>query len=75
MIPTGAVVPNRLRVAVVASDAAMRPESRKNHFGGGCGSASIFSILYAEAANMLHQSLNFRKLLVAIRSSGNLGKL
>src|SRR5260370_4790784 len=49
-----------------AADAAMRPQTFEDHFGGGCGGTGVLAILNAEPADVFHQALNFRKLLITL---------
>src|SRR5882672_7503955 len=58
-----------------AADAAMGPQAFENQFGGGRGGAGIFAILNAELADVIHDALDFRKLLVAIAGVGEFGQL
>src|SRR2546423_4563534 len=58
-----------------ASDATMGPQAFENHFGGRGNSAGVLSIVDAEPADVLEQALNLGKLLAALDSGGQLGKL
>ena|SRR5216684_467210 len=58
-----------------AADAAMGPQALENQFGGSRGGAGIFAILNAELADVIHDALDFRKLLVAIAGVGDFGQL
>jgi hypothetical protein len=55
-----------------AADAPMRPQAFEDHFSGRRSCGRVFAVLDAEAANVFHQALNFRELLVAIGSGGQL---
>src|SRR5437899_12069986 len=46
-----------------ATDAAMGPQSPKNHFGGGCGGTGVLTVRDAGHANMLHSALDSGLLL------------
>src|SRR5882724_6021174 len=58
-----------------AADAAMGPQAFENQFGGSSGGAGILAILYAELADVIHDALDFRKLLVAVAGLGEFGQL
>src|SRR6267142_1849406 len=58
-----------------AADAAMGPQAFENQFGGGRGGAGIFAILNAELADVIHDALDFRKLLIAVAGVGEFGQL
>src|SRR5712664_3197767 len=58
-----------------AADAAMGPQAFENQFGGGSGGAGIFAILNAELADVIHDALDFRKLLIAVAGVGEFGQL
>src|SRR5712692_9038895 len=49
-----------------AADAAMGPQTFEDHFSGGRGATCILAIPNAELADVLHQTLNFRKLLITV---------
>src|SRR5260370_3721767 len=49
-----------------AANAAMGPQAFENHFGGGRGGTSVLAILEAELAHVVHEALNFRKLVMAL---------
>src|SRR5439155_20412069 len=58
-----------------ASNAAMRPQPFQNHFRRCCGRGSVSAVLRAELSDMLHQSLDFRKLLAALDGRRQLRQL
>src|SRR6266404_597309 len=58
-----------------AADAAMGPQAFENQFGGGSGGAGIFAILNAELADVIHDALDFRKLLIAVAGVSEFGQL
>src|SRR5712664_4983339 len=58
-----------------AADAAMGPQAFENQFGGGRGGAGIFAIVNAELADVIHDALDFRKLLIAVAGVGEFGQL
>src|SRR5580698_3409560 len=58
-----------------ASNSPVRPKPFKNHLRGGRRSGGVFAILHAETADVFHQPLNSRKLLMTIGSSRVLGEL
>ena len=59
---------------LAAADSTMRPQAFENHLRGGGRARGVFAILYSEAADVLHQSLNLRELVVTLGSRGELGE-
>src|SRR2546425_7021716 len=53
-----------------APNAPMSPQAFQNHLSGCRGHPQIFAVRNAELADVLHQPLNFRELLVALLSRG-----
>src|SRR6266849_347119 len=58
-----------------AADTAMGPQTIEDHFGGGRGATCILAIRNAELADVLHQALNFRKLLITLVGGRQVRKL
>src|SRR5580704_11468238 len=50
-----------------ASNAPMRPQAFQNHFCGSRGGAHVLAIVHAQFADLIHEALNFRQLLVSLR--------
>src|SRR5438105_120069 len=58
-----------------ASDAAVRPQAFKNHFSRGCGGSGVLAIGSTQPADVLHQALDFRKLLTTLAGCSQIRKL
>src|SRR4029077_20370165 len=58
-----------------ASDAPVGPQALAYHSGGTGYGSGVFEMDDAEAADVLHQALDFRELLAALGGRGQLGEL
>src|SRR5258706_929864 len=58
-----------------AADAAVGPQTFENHFRGAGDGSRIFAVGDAEAADVLHQALDFRELLATFEGAGEFGQL
>src|SRR6267142_178625 len=58
-----------------AADATMGPQAFENQFGRSRGGAGVFAILNAELADVIHDALDFRQLLIAVAGVGEFGQL
>src|SRR5260370_22736905 len=58
-----------------AANAAVSPQSFENHFGGSRGGTRVFAIGNAKSADVLHQALDFRKLLITFAGCGQVRQL
>src|SRR5579859_7756768 len=60
---------------LAAPDATVRPQSFEDHFRCGRCATGILAILNSEPADVFHEALNLRELLVALRSRREVGQL